>query len=86
MVTPPLTLAPVAGPTLDTELDAVDGEWILAVVVVAGFAAAPAVDDDKAAPFCNADIKLLLLTADEDTIIQMTLSIRHCSRNVSSRL
>lgn len=65
VVTPPLTLAPVVAPTLVTELaaaeDAVDVLWVPTVVVaaealvVAGFAAAPAADDD-AAPFCNADI------------------------------
>lgn len=84
VVTPPLTLAPVVAPTLVTELaaavDAVEVEWVLAVVVVAaeavvvaGFAAAPAVDDD-AASFCNADIKLTakfwpLLTAVKGTTI-----------------
>lgn len=60
VVTPPLTLAPVEAPTLVTEhVAAVDVERVLAVVVAAGFAAAPAVNnDDDAAPFCNADIKL----------------------------
>lgn len=67
VVTPPLALGPVVAPILVTEIaaagDAVDVDRTLEVVlaagavVVAGFAATPAVDDD-AAPFCNADIKL----------------------------
>lgn len=66
--TPPLSLTPVETPTLVTELVAAVGvEPVLAVVlaaealVVAGFAAASAVDDD-AAPFCNADIKLTAIS------------------------
>lgn len=70
VVPPPLTLAPVVAPIVVTELaaavDGVDVERVLGVqvvgaeaVVVAGFAATPAVDAAAAAaPFCNADIKL----------------------------
>lgn len=68
VLTPPLTLAPVDAPTFVTELVAAVERVAVVVmpaeaVVVAGFAAAPAVDDDDdAVPFCNVDIKPPSLT------------------------
>ncbi|TSK72115.1 hypothetical protein Baya_3099 [Bagarius yarrelli] len=68
VVTPPLTLAPVDGPTL-----------------VAGFV--PAVDDDDAAPFCNADVKLPYLAIAHRKLphiaLRQTVQHVHISMSVS---